>query len=534
MKRSFSAANALPFLLCVVTRLWGQNDEDITTLYRKAQEALGRKEYAQAAEVWKRIVELNPGLAEARSNLGMMYHLQNLFDKSIPEFQTALKLNPRLTSARILLAIDYYFVSQPSRAISELDRVLLQEPKNHDAHQWLGMNYFQVGSFFKAAEQFRECEEGGFGNEETAFHLERAYQKLSQTEYQLVFRLAPDSVWEFILKADQYLIQNNTDQALDRLEHALQVAPGFPGIHLRRGQLFQAKGEMSRAFQEYLAEYVDHPTNARAVVSLIGLTFQCHLEDEAKALVEAAKIRFKSRTAILQQLASFASSPPGQANGTSCNLESSVIKAAQTLLEKDPPPGKTTPNWKETVNELLEEEEPQAAQRVLKAHESVGKINEKLYWEGRIWVAMGKSDKAIQPFVRLTALVPQQAEYHYYVGLCAEKLAFEGGRTFAEKYPQSYRIAQIQAEYFLARNEENKALEAYRQALIINPTASQMHQAMGNIYVGRADYENAITEYEAELRLDPYSRVSLEKLGQVFLLTHRLDKAVPPSNEFFK
>ena len=104
MKRSFYAANAFPLLLWAVSRLWGQTDQDIQILQRKAQEALERKEYVLAAEAWREIVERNPGLAEARSNLGMMYHLQNLFDKSIPEFQTALKLNPDLTSARLFLA----------------------------------------------------------------------------------------------------------------------------------------------------------------------------------------------------------------------------------------------------------------------------------------------------------------------------------------------------------------------------------------------------------------------------------------------
>src|SRR4030095_4618464 len=71
-------------LLLAETCLGEVLNKELERYYERAREAFERKDYVRAAEEYQRIVGLAPGLAEARSNLGMMLHLQEKFDEAVP------------------------------------------------------------------------------------------------------------------------------------------------------------------------------------------------------------------------------------------------------------------------------------------------------------------------------------------------------------------------------------------------------------------------------------------------------------------
>ena len=87
--------------------------DDAEQHYRRAQQALERKDYETAAEAWRAISALMPDLPEARANLGMIYHLQRKYEPAIREFREALRRNPRLAAAKVFLGMDYYLTSRP-------------------------------------------------------------------------------------------------------------------------------------------------------------------------------------------------------------------------------------------------------------------------------------------------------------------------------------------------------------------------------------------------------------------------------------
>jgi tetratricopeptide (TPR) repeat protein len=76
--------------------------------YRRAREAQGRSDYVAAEKEWEAISLLEPRLAEAHSNLGMMRYLLRQYEPASRAFQKALELKPQLTSARLFLGITSY------------------------------------------------------------------------------------------------------------------------------------------------------------------------------------------------------------------------------------------------------------------------------------------------------------------------------------------------------------------------------------------------------------------------------------------
>jgi Tfp pilus assembly protein PilF len=140
-----------------------------------------------------------------------------------------------------------------------------------------------------------------------------------------------------------------------------------------------------------------------------------------------------------------------------------------------------------------------------------------------------ESGHASEEFVRLSHLIrttPQNVEYWYWFGKCSEALARQYLEDFLSRSPDSYRIHQLKAEYFLAVNDEGQAVNEYHKALSIKPDAIQVHADLGNLYMVHHEYQHAIEEYQAELQVNPYSLQSLERLGQAYVNVHESEKAV--------
>lgn len=494
-----------------------QTSSSLESLYRQAKAALESQDYARAAEAWKAIVASQPHLAEAHSNLGMMYHLQNRWEEAIPAFQAALKLKPTLLSARLFLGIDYCLTSQPQRALQELGRVLQQDPRNAVAAEWLGMSYLQTGKYFQAAEQLAKAKNLG-GSEEAPFHMGRAYQRLSQAEYLLVFRLAPGSPWEALIKADQYALQNKPKLALEHLGHAIQTAPNLAGLRLRRARILEKQRLLTEALEDYLAEVEKHPPSLEAARALLQFVWRNGGQQEAELLEAMLRTRFGDR------LFSGTRAPVTGLPGSNSLGETGKEKI-RALVARIQPLKVEARTWQERVLRLLAQGLPNEARQILKEPQPPKSKVDKLYWEGRILLSSEDWREALQRLVPLSTLAPDCAEVHYYIGLAAERLAFKALESFTEQFPDSYRVHQLQAEYFLSANERAKAVEAYQKALAINPRAVQLHLALGDIFLQDSEYEKAAAEYENELRNDNYSLAALEKLAHVRLLLRQTEQA---------
>src|SRR5438067_2209671 len=138
------SCKALFLFLCCLPPAWGQIlSGPAEEHYRRAQQAIKESDYGRAVMEWKAIISLQPDLAEAHSNLGIAYHLQDHYEPAIEEFEVALRLNPNLLSAALFLGIDNYLISRPERALQYLRRAQVLKPDDPLVCKWLGMTLFQ-------------------------------------------------------------------------------------------------------------------------------------------------------------------------------------------------------------------------------------------------------------------------------------------------------------------------------------------------------------------------------------------------------
>ncbi|HKF58359.1 MAG TPA: tetratricopeptide repeat protein [Blastocatellia bacterium] len=90
-------------------------------LYLRAQ-AEGRRDYQEAVSNLNQALHLNPNLAEAHLELGLIAQAEGKTEQSITAFERAINLEPELVTAHYRLALAYKRIGKQDRAQEELSR----------------------------------------------------------------------------------------------------------------------------------------------------------------------------------------------------------------------------------------------------------------------------------------------------------------------------------------------------------------------------------------------------------------------------
>ncbi len=109
----------------------------------------------QAADAYRRALDLDPGLAAAHTNLGNIYFRLGRKADATAHYERALALDPDQPEARYNLANIHEQAGRLELAIAEYRRVVAACPEFPDAHFNLALTLEQVGSRLQAAEHFR-------------------------------------------------------------------------------------------------------------------------------------------------------------------------------------------------------------------------------------------------------------------------------------------------------------------------------------------------------------------------------------------
>jgi tetratricopeptide (TPR) repeat protein len=497
-----------------------ENPNSLESHYQAAQQAQQQRDYARAADEWKAIVALSPKLAEAHANLGMMYQLLRRQREAIESFKTALELNPKLASVRLFLGMAYYLTSRPDLAIEQLRQAVSLNPQDAStAQKWLGMSYLYAGDFERAVSGLRLSHLNNPRDEEGTFYLGRAYFRLSISAFRSVGSMQPGSFWDHLIKGEQYFVQEAYPEALAEFRQALLADPAASDIHFRRALVFETQGKPSNAIEEYGKELLDRPQHLQSITKLVQLLRQSGLNKEADEVLRLGRMAFEGYPKSLAVLARLPAEIHSPAEKGEAGEESS-LSAAHVFLsgytERIRASRARSLAWPEEVRRALDRGDAEDALRLLSSP-AAGIGNDRVEeWKAQSQMARGDFDQALDILVQLTAKEPKNPEYSFYLGECAQSLALSTLDEFVRTAPNSYRTYQLQGEYWVARKNFPKAVDAYERALALKPTASQIHLALGWIYLNEDRFEKAVVQLEAELRTDPYSMSALVGMGQVY------------------
>jgi tetratricopeptide (TPR) repeat protein len=146
---------------------------------------------------------------------------------------------------------------------------------------------------------------------------------------------------------------------------------------------------------------------------------------------------------------------------------------------------------------------------------------------GRCHMDLARYQESLHEIQEAVELAPKDVDVLYTLGQVHGKLMGTAYLKMAELDSDSYRVFQVLAEAYQAQKNTEKAIEAYKKAILRKPNLPGLHYGLGDVYwrAGRAD--EGLKEFAEELRIRPENYMALWKMGNLYLLRSKWDEAIP-------
>ena len=182
----------------------------------------------EAAQSYRKTLELSPKMVEARGNLGAVYVRLGRLDEGIKELEQAAAVgdNDKTYGALLSLGVAYRQKDQHDRAVAVLERAVKIRPEDPQGWTNLGVARARTPDKQGAVAAYKKAVELDPKRGEFHFNLGTAYRRLRQTE-----------------------------QAIAAYENAVSLDPNLAGAHYDLGVLYAQERDNEKAlaaFRKYL------------------------------------------------------------------------------------------------------------------------------------------------------------------------------------------------------------------------------------------------------------------------------------------
>ena len=260
-------------LLCVSQPVWS---EDVDDLVFKGSALSFQGKVDEAAQIFARVVSLDPGNEFARNQLGLMYAKQEKFKEAEQEFAAVVKHSPDNVFARTWLGVLQLNQGKVDAARKEFKTILSLDPSNANGYYFLGVMHAVDHDMATAVTYLRKAQSVGSDDPETHFRLAQAFagmdmQANAKLEYERALTISPK-----FLKAINglgWLCFNNGDaeKAISLWEKVLSISSNDPEARYNLAKVYNdrayaafSKGDKAGARTWWKKTLVYEPGNKAA------------------------------------------------------------------------------------------------------------------------------------------------------------------------------------------------------------------------------------------------------------------------------
>lgn len=430
-------------------------EQRLLDLYGKAQKAASEGRYTEAEAEYEAILKLDPSLAEAYANLGMVYYSEFKYVRAIEAYKQALRLRPTLTLARVYLGVAQFYLREYPNSIRSLEAALVEglEPSYRKiGRTYLARNYLALDQVDNAIPILKSIAQEFPGDTDILYILGKTYLHLA-TQAAEKLSLLGNHPRVHLMLAEKFANQKNYKEAIDEFRAALELDPKIPEARLALALYLLQDGRIEEGQKELRAFLELIPTHERArdvlERSRIGTLTARFLQE---ALMTPDNMRFAPGLFDPAFLIS---------SNQSCDGECSLLEQAQFLFRCGDDEEAAT-----LLKEFLSQNP---------AHPDA------LYWLAKSFQTL-----SVRAFARIVAVAPDSARAH-----------------------------QLRAEGLEKQQQFQEAITEYDEVLKREPNLPRIHYAQGMALLRSGSWEAARKAFERELQIDPLNaRVSL-RLGQL-------------------
>jgi len=265
---------------------------DAGAFLRQGIEAQQHGDVNGAIASYRKALEIQPELAEARANLGAALSAAGDFDAAIEEDKRAVAAAPEATAVRMNLALAYFKKGDFNGARPEFEAVHAARPSDMASAVLLGYTELKLGSGAEAVTLLSPLEAGNESNTDLEFVLASA---LVQTGRETDGLPRLEKVGRDTHSADAWVLAGTTrlhrrefQQARADLDAALELDQTIPGLYTLAGQARDALGDTDAAGQAFTAALKADPRDFNANLYLGAMRLKQRDLEGARPLLEVA------------------------------------------------------------------------------------------------------------------------------------------------------------------------------------------------------------------------------------------------------
>jgi len=265
---------------------------DADEFLRQGISAQQHGDLKSAIDNYRKALAIQPGMVEARANLGAALSAAGQFDAAIEEDLRVLAKAPNNVGVRMNLALAYYKKGDMEHAHAELLVVHAARPLDLSNAVLLGYTYIKLGKANEAAEMLAPLEAGHENNMDLEYVLAYALIESGKATEGLpkMERVARETH-----SADAYFIAGSTrlhrrefHEARADLDAAIELNASFPGLYTMAGQARDALGDTDAALPAFEAALRADPRDFTANLYLGTMRLKQRDLESAKPMLELA------------------------------------------------------------------------------------------------------------------------------------------------------------------------------------------------------------------------------------------------------
>ncbi len=229
----------------------------IVPLFKQARLAEQRRDFAEAAKLYDKILQLDPNLAEVWTNKGLILYELSKHSEALAAFAKAAALKPQLLVPHLFVGIEYLKLGQPEKAVGPLRSVLALEPHHAQATYELANAYVRMEQFELATGLYRDLVRREPEMEEAWYRLGIAYLNWSKAAARELIDSSVRSPYGKILLAELEAAGGVYEDAENNYRAAVAARPDWVEARLALGRFcldFQTVPEPIHRAQEQFAK----------------------------------------------------------------------------------------------------------------------------------------------------------------------------------------------------------------------------------------------------------------------------------------
>ena len=521
------------------------SDQQIAVSFRAGQAAIKEGDFHRAVEEFKKVLSLDPSLAEAEVNLGLAYQSLLDYDAAARHLAHALRERPNLPGPNVIAGMDYIKLGSPEKALPYIKHALELDPSSQDAHEAMALYCLTQENLEGAAEQYRKVADLNSDKPEALFKVGHEYLDLAA---RLAFRgahLYPDSPWGHRFLGDMLSERDRWEDAGHEYQKALALDPRQPGLHTLLGESYLHIAKPGDAEAEFHQELQIDARYAQAWLGLANIQLAKAQAPDALASVDAV---WKNSPEFLKAHSDFLPAEFSKETAEAC---------IASLLDRPEGPAKhflLAALYAATGENALADRETQSFQSDLARWQQTSPqarpgpesckfhlSSQCITWVqktkpltsssyltlGRAYFELHQYQRAGEKLAQVHGDKNANSEASYWLERTFQSLGAESYAQLEASFPDSWRTHELRAEDFALRRDHDNAIKEYEAALQLRPDEAELHEALGEFYLDNHSDQDAQHELQKAATLDPSRTKTLYLLGSLFIMSNENDKAVP-------